>query len=1130
MGPKGAFMARHISILSLLLSVYLMSAPAWGLALGDIDLKSNLNQPFRAEITVDGANRDDVTGLTVQLASRAAFDRLGLDYPEYLQGFNLRTELRPDGNAVVIVTSSASVTEPFVTILVEAIWARGRLLREYTVFLDPPTFVAPAPAPAPVQAPSTATESRTTGTVVRQPPPPAPRAAPADQPAGQPFDAPGDSYRVQRNDTLWKIADRYRPDTSVSVNQMMMAIYEANPNAFMGQNINLVRAGSILRIPDRSAVTAISASQANAEVARQYDEWRSGSAYSAPSEPVARLELRPPSEESSPGVGGQPVTGDAELTKENVELRDELAGVRDELEETQRLLQLRDEEMAQLQQRLQAIEEAESEVVAPVSPAQPEELAPQPEPAAETETPPAPVQPAARLAQPAADESLFGKVISFVTAPLFLILLGLGVIVAALLAVLRRRRAATEEFVEPWDSAGQAADDSSLTGQTQTLTELPVRARGEESIVVEEGVSAEDTGSLEIPVFEPRTDATGKFELPDFETTAETTGSLELPTFDDLGAAETPAEPLPEVKPGKAEISAIDELSNTIMERLGQDQGDPIGEADFHMAYGLYDQAADVVRSALNKAPERRDLRAKLAEIYFVWGNKDQFLQSAQKLFDTRDEGADSDWDKILIMGKQIAPEEPIFSGELRSSGEEPVDLALEATAVAPPVDLSLAEEDQGSVDLDFGDALETGGDTRETPVLTDTGAVAEEKIWADAGEDDEELDFDFSGDTQESPTLETVAAENATLETPTIESVSLDTPTMETPTLETPAVDVPTIETPTLETPAADMPTMETPTLETPGFDNAEELADTIEQKFDLDAGSEFDGDRTSETAEIDLDDLGLDVNLDDSFLGPLDRTGQAEALAAEEDEDLTAAEGAESTGIRKVDFDFSEETADEDAGHAETETLAATDLAGPEEVIGDEDATILASALPDAAEIFANEPESVRAIDDPTGIDLDLGDMIDAAESAEFGDTVEQPGVADAEATASADGDLLESVEATGIFDSPGATGIFESPESTGVLERPDDTAVLDLDIGEELRGVDDDPTATEVLPSDEFMQPAGDAVTMSEIGTKLDLARAYMDMGDPDGARSILEEVLDEGDEGQRADAERLIKSLS
>jgi len=1106
-------MARHISILSLLLSTYLVSASAWGLALGDIELKSNLNQPFRAEITVEGASRDDVTGLTVQLAPRAAFDRLGLDYPEYLQGFNLRTELRPDGDAAVIVTSSASVTEPFVTILVEAVWARGRLLREYTVFLDPPTFVAPAPAPAPVRAPSTTTETRTTGTVVRQPSSPASATAPVEQPAGQPFDAPGDSYRVQRNDTLWKIADRYRPDNSVSVNQMMMAIYEANPNAFMGRNINLVRAGSILRIPDRAAVTAISPAQANAEVTRQYEEWRSGGAYTAPSEPVARLELRPPSEASSPGVGGQPVTGDAELTQENLELRDELEGVREELEESQRLLQLRDQEMAQLQQRLRAIEEAETEVVSPVTPAQPEELARQPEPVAETETPPAAVKPAAR---PAADESLFSKLIGFVTAPLFLILLGLAVIAAALLAVIRRRRAAAEEFVEPWDSAGQAAGDSSLTSQTQTLTELPVRARGEESIVVEESVSAEDTGSLEIPVFEPGTEATGSFELPDFETTAETTGSLELPTFDDLGETETPAGALPEVEPERSEISAIDELSNTIMERLGQDQGDPIGEADFHMAYGLYDQAADVVRSALQSAPERRDLRAKLAEIFFVWGNKDQFLESAQKLFDTREDGSDADWDKILIMGKQIAPEEPIFSGELRSAGDEPVDLALEATAIAPPVDLSLDEEDQGGVDLDFGDALETGGDTRETPALTETGAVADKRLETGAGEEDEGLDFDFGGDTQENPTLATAAADSPTVETPTIESMSLDGPTMETPTLETPAVD---------------MPTMETPTLETPWLDTESEMADTIEQKMELgaDVDATADGDRTSETAEIDLDDLGLDVNLDDSFLGPLDRTGQSEALDV--DEDLTAADGAGSTGIRKVDFDFSDVAGDEeDAGHSETETLAATDLAQPEAVIGDEDATMLATALPDASEFFDTETASAKAIDDASAIDLDLGDLIDEAESVEFGDTVEQRGFADAEATGTDDSGLDENAEATGIFDSPAATGIFESPESTGVLERPEDTAVLDLDIGEEFSGVDDDPTATEVLPSDEFLQPAGDAVTMSEIGTKLDLARAYMDMGDPDGARSILEEVLDEGDEGQRADAERLIKSLS
>jgi pilus assembly protein FimV len=1106
-------MARQISFLSLLLSIYLVSTSAWGLALGDIELKSNLNQPFLAEISVEGANSADVTGLTVQLAARSAFERLGLDYPDYLDGFRLQTEIRTDGTSVVVVTSTASVTEPFVTILVEAVWARGRLLREYTVFLDPPTFVSTAPVPAPVQAPGTTTESRTTGTVIRQPTAP---AAPAETPpSGQPFDAPGDSYRVQRNDTLYRIADRYRPDQSVSVNQMMMAIYEANPNAFMGRNINLLRAGSILRIPDRAAVAALTPAEANAEVSRQYAEWRSGAASVAPSEPVARLELRPPSADTTPGVGGQPVTGDAEVVQENEALRDELAEVRDELTDTQRLLELRDQEMAQLQQRLRELESASEDVGAPVAeidesvePAQPVE----PEPAAQTvaPTPPPAMQ---RPAQQAGDESLFGKLVGLLTSPIFLILLGVAVIVAALLAVVRRRRAAAaEDVAEPWDSvSGSAFEDSSSTGQT--IAELPMRGRSEESILVEEGPAPEDTGSLEMPKAELDKELTGSFEIPDLETTAATTGSFELPAFEPGEEPEMPRQAGSEAKAG---ASTIDELSDTMMERLGDDQGDPIGEADFHMAYGLYDQAADVVRSALKRAPDRRDLLAKLAEIYFVWGNKDQFVVSAKRLFDSREEGPDPDWDKILIMGKQIAPEEPIFSGGLQSTADKAVDLALEATAVAPPVDLSLAEEDQDGVDLDFGDALETGGDTRETPALSRTGADIDD---APGLTEDEGLDFDFSGDTQESPTLETPATESPTVETPTIESMSLDAQTMETPTLETPELAA------------------------------GDDLRDTVEQIFDI--GEDAEDERSSETAEIELDDLGLDVSLDDSFLGPLDATGESRALLV--DEDLTAGDSGESTGIRKVDFDFSVADDEVQSELSDTDTLAATDLAEPDTIIGDEDATMLASALPESGasgsiDLDTAEPSKLG---DTSSIDLDLGDLIDEAERADAGDTVEQPAVdredsAEREATG-----IFEQPESTGIFEqpdstgifenteltgtfetaeeSPESTGIFENPESTGVLERPEDTAVLDLDVGDELRGVDDDPTATEVLPSEDYTMPEVEAVTMSEIGTKLDLARAYMDMGDPDGARSILEEVLDEGDAGQRADAERLMQSL-
>ena len=102
---------------------------------------------------------------------------------------------------------------------------------------------------------------------------------------------------------------------------------------------------------------------------------------------------------------------------------------------------------------------------------------------------------------------------------------------------------------------------------------------------------------------------------------------------------------------------------------INLDQGDPLAEADFHMAYGLYDQAADLVRIAIQREPTRRDLKLKLLEVFFVWGNKEQFLQSAHELAKTRAEAAPGEWEKILIMGKQLAPEDPLFSGAGAVSG-----------------------------------------------------------------------------------------------------------------------------------------------------------------------------------------------------------------------------------------------------------------------------------------------------------------------------------------------------------------------------------------------------------------------------------------------------------------------------
>ena len=96
---------------------------------------------------------------------------------------------------------------------------------------------------------------------------------------------------------------------------------------------------------------------------------------------------------------------------------------------------------------------------------------------------------------------------------------------------------------------------------------------------------------------------------------------------------------------------------------INLDQGDPLAEADFHMAYGLYDQAADLIRIAINREPNRRDQNLKLLEVYFVWGNTEQFLQAAHELAATRAEAAPGEWEKIVIMGKQPVLDDPLFAG-----------------------------------------------------------------------------------------------------------------------------------------------------------------------------------------------------------------------------------------------------------------------------------------------------------------------------------------------------------------------------------------------------------------------------------------------------------------------------------
>ncbi|MGA7823216.1 MAG: FimV/HubP family polar landmark protein, partial [Steroidobacteraceae bacterium] len=278
-----------------------MPSAAFAVGLGDIHLLSPLNAPLNAEIEVTDVAPDEVNTLQVSLAPRDTFAAQGLDYPTYLTSVQVKAVRTPDGREVVKLTSTDPITEPFITLLIQVIWSHGQLVREYTMLLDPPLYTPgqSAAASAAVAAPSTGAGTRA-GEIARSSEAPAPAAAapaPAQTAASAPSEAPppapspasasaapaaaagGGTHVVERGETLSGIASGIA-DQKVSAARTeawMLAIYQANPRAF-DNNMNILRAGTVLRIPEAERVSGVSASAAAAEIHRQYAAWRNGAA------------------------------------------------------------------------------------------------------------------------------------------------------------------------------------------------------------------------------------------------------------------------------------------------------------------------------------------------------------------------------------------------------------------------------------------------------------------------------------------------------------------------------------------------------------------------------------------------------------------------------------------------------------------------------------------------------------------------------------------------------------------------------------------------------------------------------------------------------------------------------------
>ena len=643
---------------ALLLSALAAPSALYALGLGEIRLNSALNQPFDAEIELVAATAEDLGALQAALASGDTFQRYGLDRPAYLSDFTFRVS-RSGGRDVLKVTSPRPVTEPFVTLLVEASWPRGRLLREYTVLLDPPVVASAPVAVAPVAVPRAAAAA----------PVAPPRSDPRPDPAPAPVERavvpratvePGSTYRVRPNDTLWRIASAASPGPRSEVNRMMVAIFEANPAAF-GGNINVLRADSELRIPASSDVAAISAAAAADEVARQYRQWSQGATPGAPAaEAGGRLRLVTPDQGSAAGAPAPAVP--AASPGSDTELQDRMQRLETELAETRRLLEVRNAELATLQGGAPPAEPGEVAVpTSPVPDSVPAEADAEPAAVAEPEATPAPKPERKPAPPPVQEPSVLERLQDYWWALLGLLVAGLGVA-----AWLRRRRQS-----EPAEDSLEEALGRRATEDLRVRP--PVAARSTESdILVEERQPAE-------------------------------------PAVASLGKAAAAAAATSAFEPSRRPATVEDTLSGD--GAMSIEAGDPLAEADFHMAYGLYDQAAELVQVASKREPQRRDLKLKLIEIFFVWGNRERFLEIARDLHVTRAQAAPGEWDKILIMGRQLAPEEPLFAGTGAAvSGD--LDLELFSGAAATDFELPVGEGPAPDLDLTVRSPEVHGGES----------------------------------------------------------------------------------------------------------------------------------------------------------------------------------------------------------------------------------------------------------------------------------------------------------------------------------------------------------------------------------------------------------------------------------
>jgi pilus assembly protein FimV len=740
-------------VLAAVLSLPLLAQAA---GLGRLSVQSFLGQPLRAEIEIVSVQPGEESSLEARLASGNAFAQAGIEFNPALSGIQFTLDKR-DGRPIIHVSTRQAVNEPFVDLLVELRWSTGLFVREYTVLLDPPGYEGPKPAPmaaAPVTTPSAApapaapaatptapsAEVKPAPSVAEQPmaaaPAPEPRPAPAAEPtppaeeskppaamAPAPQAEPGaQTYEVKKGDTLGEIALQYRPQ-GVTFHQMLIALQRANEDAFINNNINLVRAGRILDIPDAEAAAAVDVEDANRLVIAQhadFAEYRSRlgiAVAAAPAEPQAAErstagQITPKTEAPKPAPARdqlklskadpkKPGAPAAKAAREDdlaardralQEAQSRVAELEKNVSDLQKLLEVRNQQLAQMEQKAAA---APAPAPPKPAPAPQAATAPEAKPAAATPAPAAP-----EAAKPAAPEA--PKPVAEAPKP-----------APPPLAAKPRPRPTTSPLPLPGP------------GLMDELLGDPVALGGLGGVVLLlAGYGAYAWKRKKKSVSRFRDSVLGAEPI---EPVAASMGA---------GAA---AQAAPGVQPSSVSQAPAG---------MGPDDVDPIAEADVYMAYGRDAQAEEILNEALQKDPHRVPVIAKLLEIYANRRDAPSFEQIALRLKAVTN-GVGPDWDKAAALGRNVDPGNGLYGGGGAGRAAAAAFAATApATAAAPAVDFDIGggtgsqpvPEPTPSLDLDLGGA--TGSRERSDFAPSGTLVLDSQESKAASGG----LDFDLGG------------------------------------------------------------------------------------------------------------------------------------------------------------------------------------------------------------------------------------------------------------------------------------------------------------------------------------------------------------------------------------------------